>query len=131
MDTKKPYRERVSIQQRTAETANVRLRHPGKFPIIVERSLRAVAGTPTLVKCKYIVPGDITIAQFLMILRKNLKMDSSQGLFMFVGDLRLLPRANASVSEVYSEHASGDGLLYMEYTLESTFGRAYLFLNPL
>ncbi len=75
-----------------------------------------------MTKFKFLVPECLTFSQFLMVLRKHLKLEPVHGLFTFIGSQKVIPRSSALISELFSDHSDADGLLYVEYTLESTFG---------
>ena len=76
---------------------------------------------PSVAKEKYLVPRDLTVGQFAYIVRKQLKMDASQALFLLVGNQ--LHSATATFAALYDEHRDReDGFLYVTYTAEHTFG---------
>ncbi len=92
--------------------------HPNKVPVIVERA--PSSNVPEIDKNKYLVPGDLTIAQFLALIRKRIKLSNDQALFIYVNGT--LPATSALFSTIYGEHRDEDGFLYVVYTGESSFG---------
>jgi len=108
-----------SFEDRCAESARIREKFPGRIPVIVERSLRST-NVPPLDKVKFLVPGDLSIGQFIYVVRKRLVMPSDQALFMFVGNS--LPTTTSLLRELYASHRDDDGFLYVQYSGESTFG---------
>ena len=42
--------------------------------------------TPNIEQNKYLVPFDLTMAQFIYIIRKNIKLSSEQALFLFINN---------------------------------------------
>ncbi|KAK3085688.1 hypothetical protein FSP39_007242 [Pinctada imbricata] len=71
-------------------------------------------------KRKFLVPNDISVAQFMWIIRKRIQLPSEKAIFLFVG--KVLPQSSASMGQVYEEHKDEDGFLYIAYSGENTFG---------
>lgn len=71
-------------------------------------------------KRKFLVPNDISVAQFMWIIRKRIQLPSEKAIFLFVG--KVLPQSSASMGQVYEEHKDDDGFLYIAYSGENTFG---------
>jgi len=62
----------------------------------------------------------MTVGQFLYMLRKRIKLENDQALFIYVGGV--LPSISAVFSTIYEQHKDEDGFLYILYTGESSFG---------
>ena len=86
--------------------------------MIVEKADKS--DVPDIDKKKYLVPADLTIGQFVYVIRKRIKLTSEQAIFIFVNNV--LPPTAAMISSVYKEHKDQDGFLYITYTGENTFG---------
>lgn len=121
------FKQANSLQERLEQFTKVTEAHPNKIPVIVERapqsssSRRTPATTlPDIDKNKYLVPGDLTVAQFMSLIRKRIKLANDQALFIYVNGM--LPASNAMFSTLYADHKDEDGFLYVVYTGESTFG---------
>jgi GABA(A) receptor-associated protein len=104
----------------SAEYENMTRRWPDRIPIIVTRHSKAAADVPDLPKRKFIVPRDLTIGQFLYVIRKHIKLPPEKAIFIFIGDM--LPVATATIAELYNRFKSPDNALHIVYTSESTFG---------
>ena len=76
---------------------------------------------PDINKKKYLVPLDLTVGQFIFVIRRRLKLDAAKAIFLFVNN-QIIPPSNASLGELYEEYKSEDGFLYMTYSGENTFG---------
>lgn len=123
------FKQANSLQDRLEQFKKVTEAHPNKIPVIVERapqaasSRRSPASTlPDIDKNKYLVPGDLTVAQFLCLIRKRIKLSNDQALFIYVNGT--LPATSAMFSSIYADHKDEDGFLYVVYTGESSFGAA-------
>jgi GABA(A) receptor-associated protein len=92
--------------------------HPNKIPVIVERA--PSSQLPEIDRCKYLVPGDLTVAQFGNLIRKRIKLGNEQALIIYINGT--LQAASAMFSSIYEEHKDQDGFLYVVYTGESSFG---------
>jgi GABA(A) receptor-associated protein len=115
----KPFKDRHTFQERTAESRKILEKFPGRIPIIVERALKD-RSTPLIDKNKFLCPGDLTIGQFLFIIRNRIKLPSEKALFVFINDS--LPPTNTLIKQVYHQFRQEDGFLYMAYCGESVFG---------
>ncbi|KAL6143889.1 hypothetical protein ACLB2K_054584 [Fragaria x ananassa] len=115
---KKSYKSEVPLEKREAEAARIREQHPDRVPVIVEKAEKS--DVPDIEKNKYLVPADITVGQLVFVIRKKIKLDADQAIFVFVKDI--LPPTAALMSSIYEENKDEDGFLYMTYSGESTFG---------
>tara|TARA_Y100000389_G_scaffold94455_1_gene91099 strand:+ start:2597 stop:2953 length:357 start_codon:yes stop_codon:yes gene_type:complete len=113
------FKAKYSKEQRSAESGRILQKYPDKIPIICEKYIHDKSDF-VLDKSKYLTNNDMTLGQFLYVIRKRIKMDSKQSLFMFCGDT-LIP-GNMLLSEAYLKHKDDDGFLYLKFSLENTFG---------
>ncbi|KAG5461713.1 MAG: autophagy protein Atg8 ubiquitin like-domain-containing protein [Olpidium bornovanus] len=59
----------------------------------------------TIDKKKYLVPADLTVGQFVYVIRKRIKLSPEKAIFIFVNDI--LPPTAALMSSIYDEHKVG------------------------
>jgi GABA(A) receptor-associated protein len=71
----------------------------------------------TIDKKKYLVPADLTVGQFVYVIRKRIKLSPEKAIFIFVDEV--LPPTAALMSSIYEEHKDEDGFLYITYALAS------------
>lgn len=114
------FKDLHSYEDRLNESQRIREKFPGRIPVIVERSGNSGVAIGTIDKNKFLVPGDLTVSQFVFIIRKRLSMPSEQALFVFVDDT--LPTTGTLLRELYVMFKDHDGFLYMKYSGENTFG---------
>ena len=69
---------------------------------------------------RYLVPADLTVGQFVYVIRKRIKLSPEKAIFVFVNNV--LPPTAALMSSIYEEHKEEDGFLYIAYSGENTFG---------
>ncbi|KAF2904466.1 hypothetical protein ILUMI_01706 [Ignelater luminosus] len=109
-----------TIEIRKEEVMAIRNRFPTKIPIIVQRFSKE-SHLPQLDKSKFLVPQEITMSQFLTIIRNRMHINSSQALYLLVNN-RSMVSLSLTLAEVYSEHACPDGFLYITYASQEVFG---------
>ena len=68
---------------------------------------------PPIDKKKYLVPADLTVGQFVYVIRKRIKLSPEKAIFIFVDEV--LPPTAALMSSIYEEHKDDDGFLYITY----------------
>jgi len=98
----------------------IRNRFPTKIPIIVQRFSKE-NHLPQLDKSKFLVPQEITMSQFLTIIRNRMRITSTQSLYLLVNN-RSMISLSLTLAEVYSEYAGADGFLYVTYASQEVFG---------
>lgn len=113
------YKLKYSYETRLEESTRIREKFPGRVPIIVEKS-KTSSNIPTIDKQKFLVPSDLSVSQFIYIIRKRLTLKSETALFLFVNGT--LPTTSTFMRELYTIHKDLDGFMYMQYSGENTFG---------
>lgn len=107
------------FEERQAEASRIRAKYPDRIPIIASKSSNS-KNIPDIDKSKYLVPAELTMGQFVYVLRKRIHLKPDQAIFIFVNNT--LPHASALVSSIYEQHKDEDGFLYVEYAGENVFG---------
>lgn len=115
------FKEKFPLQKRKDEAEKILQKYPDRVPIIVEKF--PGSDIPEIDKKKYLVPSDLTVGQFVYVVRKRIKLLPEQAIYLFVNNT--LPPTSSLISQVYKEHKDADNFLYFLYSGESTFG-AYL-----
>lgn len=115
-----PFKHEFRFEDRSTEAKRVLEKYPDRIPIICERSTKASSDCPIIDKRKYLVPRDLTIGQFLYVIRKRLRLLPEKGLFLFVNGT--IPPTTSLINEVYDKHKDLDGYLYISYAQENVFG---------
>jgi GABA(A) receptor-associated protein len=112
------FKEKNKFEDRLAESNRIRDKFPGRVPVIVERAPRS--DIPLIDKTKFLVPSDLTVGQFLFVIRRRLSLTSEMALFLYVNNS--LPTTSTLMRELYYNNRDIDGFLYVVYTGENTFG---------
>jgi GABA(A) receptor-associated protein len=106
------------IKHRIRETTKIREKYPERVPIIVKKT--AGSNLNDIDKNKYLAPVDMTLSQFIVIIRKRIKIEADQAIFVFVENI--LPPLTSTMAYLYEHMKNEDGYLYIYYNGESTFG---------
>ncbi|PWA38249.1 autophagy-related protein 8C [Artemisia annua] len=68
-----------------AEVARIREKYPDIIPVIVEKAERS--DIPDIDKKKYLVPADLTVGQFVYVVRKRIKLSAEKAIFIFIKNI--------------------------------------------
>jgi GABA(A) receptor-associated protein len=107
------------LEERKKESGKILSKYPDRIPVIVDVFADS-ANNVKLDKNKYLVPTDLTVGQFMYVIRKRCKLAPEKALFLFVDNK--LPMANNLMSQLYKSNANEDGFIYITVHEESTFG---------
>lgn len=113
--TKKTFEERVLYSKKLLS------KYPDRIPIIIEKNKRDKSNVlldPN--KTKYLMPRHLHMSQLIMLIRKNIQIDSNKAIFIFIDNI-LVP-TNSTIESIYHNHKDPDGFLYVSYSCETTFG---------
>jgi GABA(A) receptor-associated protein len=117
------YKKTTPLEERKQKSSKMTTLYPDRVPIIIEMSPSSASYSTYIAsshKVKYLVPYDITMGQFIKILRDKIKIKPETALFFFVKN-KIFP-ITSPMGNIYKEHADEDGFLYIEFCEESTFG---------
>ena len=109
-----------TFEERLSESVKVLSKHPDRVPVICERETSCTS-LEELDKRKYLVARDLTVGQFIYVLRKRMALNAAQAVFLFT-DAGSIPSSTHELQHIYSDHADTDGFLYLCYSGENTFG---------
>jgi GABA(A) receptor-associated protein len=109
-----------SFQERLNESKRITNKYQDRVPVICEKSINKSADLPNLDKTKYLVPNDLTVGQFMYVIRSRLKLPANKSLFLIVNGV--FPSSAMIMKDIYREHKDHDGFLYIKYCQENTFG---------
>lgn len=106
-------------ENRIEESRKIREKYPERIPIIVERS-ESCREIPDIDKHKFLVPQDLTMGQFVYVIRKRIKLMPEKSIFFFINNT--MPPTSGVLSSIYNTHKNIDGFLYITYSSENVFG---------
>jgi GABA(A) receptor-associated protein len=113
------YKNKFSFDQRLTESKRILLKYPDRIPIICEK-LYGQKDLPDIDKNKYLVPYDLTLGQFIYVIRQRMKLNQDEAMFLFVNNKFI--SINQTIMNIYYYEKDPDGFLYIKYSKETTFG---------
>jgi GABA(A) receptor-associated protein len=119
--SEKRFIDRFSFFERSSESSRIMKKYTDRIPIICEKNPRDVR-TPNIDKHKYLVPIDLTVGQFMYVIRKRLRILNGDAIFLFVGDKNNIVPIHITMDQVYNQFKNKDGFLYIIYSKENVFG---------
>ena len=116
------FKDLFPFEKRKMNSEIIRNKYPDKIPVICEKNNK---NTPNIDKNKYLIPLDLSLGQFMNVIRKRIKLNSSIALYIFIDGN--IPSNTQLLSVLYDDYKDKDGFLYMIYDIENTFGSLYDF----
>merc|ERR1712166_1069788 len=113
------FKEQHAFDKRVEEADKIRKKHADRIPVICERA--DGSDIPEIDRKKYLVPQELTVGQFVYVVRKRLRLPPEKAIFIF-GDGHLPSTGAALMSQMYKDYKDQDGFLYITYSGENTFG---------
>ena len=116
------FQKSFTLETRKSESARILEKYSDKLPVIVNRGSKT--NIQDINKKKFLVPTDLTVAQFSTVIRKRIKLDESQAMFLFIKSENkdILPVQSSSMGIIYDQYKNEDGFLYITYAGENVFG---------
>jgi len=105
---------------RKQEASDIREKYPEKIPLIVEKYQKETS-LPKLEKSKFLVPKEITVSQFVTIIRNRMQLHPNQAFYLLINN-RAIPSMSSTLAELYRDDKDRDGYLYMTYASHEMFG---------
>lgn len=88
-------------EKRVEGSAKIRSKYPDRVACIVEAARK---DDPVLEQRKFLVPSDSTVAKFIFQIRKQMKLDDHENVFVFVGENQQQPIGTALMIDVYQHN---------------------------
>jgi GABA(A) receptor-associated protein len=128
------FKDEHPFEKRKAEAERIRQKYNDRIPVRLPACTCSISPFPqnsvansiqvicekveksdiaTIDKKKYLVPADLTVGQFVYVIRKRIKLSPEKAIFIFVDEV--LPPTAALMSSIYEEHKDEDGFLYITY----------------
>ena len=114
------FQQSFDFASRSSESMRICTKFPGRVPVIVERS-RSSPSLPPIDKPKFLAPNEMTVGQFMFVVKRRLKLSSEQAMYLLANDATLISTSSL-MREVFERHRDDDGFLYVTYSIENTFG---------
>lgn len=112
------FKSKHSFDNRCKESKNIITKYPSRIPVIVEK--QETSDVVDIDKNRFLVPCELTVGQFVYVIRKRMKMPPEKAIFVFVDNH--IPMQSSLMSTIYDQSKDKDGFLYIKYAGENTFG---------
>jgi GABA(A) receptor-associated protein len=112
------FEKTYTLKKRTEESVYIKKKYPERIPVIVEKLNNSTIYN--IDKKKFLVPCDLTVGQFIYVIRNRIKLAPEDSIFIFINNS--LPNSSSIMSQIYKEHKHEDGFLYVKFSGENTFG---------
>lgn len=113
------FKKNHSLEDRIKESSKIIKKYEDRIPIIVTKESKSTLND--IKKNKYLAPKELTLGQFVYVIRKRIDIDESQSLFVFINNSVLAPTSN-TMANLYESYKDEDGFLYLTYCGENVFG---------
>lgn len=114
------FKKNFSLEDRKAESNKILTKYPDKIPVIVSKYPKC-KNVDDINKNKFLVPGDLTLSQFIYVVKKRISLQNDMSLYVFLDD-ETMPTSSSTLSNLYNTNKDEDGFLYLQYASENTFG---------
>ena len=116
------FKQEISdVNQRKQKCDELKQQFPDKIPIICEKDPRAKT-LNDIDKTKYLVPKEISVAQFSCMIRKRLKLNENDAFFLIAKEKHTIS-GETTMNDVYIKYSDkDDGYLYLTYTSKEIWG---------
>ena len=113
----KKYKDTHSFEERQADCTRLKNQYPNRIPVILEFDSMF---HKTAEKERFLVPDDLTLAQFMFAIRTQLKLTPAEGVYLMCKG-KFIPNTDffLEIGEKYSEPC---GNVFMRLYKENTFG---------
>lgn len=122
------FKDQYNLDQRCAEYKKIHAKYPDRIPIICEKH-NTSKNIPDIDKNKYLVSSDISLGQFIYVIRKRIKLKPDQAIFIFINNI--IPSNTNYLLDLYRNYCDIDGFLYITFSSENTFGNNLINLSYL
>ena len=106
---------------RQKEANRILQKFPDRIPVICERE-RKNDIIPELTKKKFLLPRNLKMIEFMVVIRNKIKLRHEIALFVTIN--HMIPNSTQTMDNLYEEYKDRDGFLYISYGSENTFGSA-------
>jgi GABA(A) receptor-associated protein len=112
--------QKKTVPERKAEVLRLLKKYPDKIPVIIVKDKQCKnLAEPSATK--FLIPRELSVAQFIYTLRKRIFLNSEQALFLFFNNT--IVNTSEDMFSVYEKFRDKDDeMLYAVYSTESTFG---------
>jgi GABA(A) receptor-associated protein len=113
------YSKSYTLNERRSEALRVKQKYPDRLPIICNKH-HSCNKLNNIDRIKFLVPNDLTIGQFMFIIRRRLKLQQDVAIYFIINGF--IPKTSELIKTLYEDNMNEDYFLYIHYTSENVFG---------
>jgi GABA(A) receptor-associated protein len=113
------FKNKYPFKQRKIDSENILSKYPHRIPIICEKHPYS-RSAPDIDKHKYLVGYDLTVGQFMSVIRKRMSLKPEIALYIFINGS--IPSNSSPLQYLFLDCKDDDGFLYINYDVENAFG---------
>lgn len=113
------FKQEFPFDKRLEESCRILIKYPDRRPIICEKAPNQ-KDLPNIDKKKYLVPYDLSMGQFIYVIRKRINLRPEEAIFLFVNNQII--SGTSIIGQIYDYGKDPDGFLYIQYSKENVFG---------
>jgi GABA(A) receptor-associated protein len=113
------YKSTHSFDERKNECDKLSISHPDRICVIVEPGKNEETLLP-LTKKKFLIHKDLSFIEFKYIIVKQLTLNKSIAVYFYASDNII--NSSTTMGVIHNEYRDDDGMLYINYVSENTFG---------
>lgn len=115
---KNTFKQNYTQDVRQHESRTMKAKYEDRLPVVAQAHQPLAVDAKT---CdKFLVPKDLSLGQFVHVLRKRKSFREDQSLYVIVD--KMIPPSTMIMETLYEKHSDKDGFLYVFYAFENTFG---------
>ena len=114
------FKKQYAFEKRKEESARIMEKYEDRVPLIVVKDPKST-NLIEIDKYKFLAPFDLTIGQFIYVIRKRIKLGEADALYVFANE-NVLVNSSQSMIQLYERNKDEDGFLYLTYCSENVFG---------
>ena len=114
------FKNNNTLERRINQYNKLKKEYPTKIPIILEKSNNCRLNQ--IVQSKYILSNDLTMAEFINIIKNKLEIEPDRALF-FLAKGKFTISGDEILGDIYDRYKDNDdGFLYITYSEEVVYG---------
>ncbi len=116
----------LPFEQRVETINDLKQKYPDRAPLMITDEYRKMK------PIKLLIPFDLTVMNLLCIIRKRVELGPEENIYIFINVYAnpnnnkikesILCSSSESIATIYNKYKDQDGMLYMTYCKENTFG---------
>lgn len=106
------------MADKISDIERIRRKYPDRVPVFINKDQSCTL--PMITKTKFLTPQDISVAQFVYVIRRWIKLKPEEAIFLYIDNT--IPSSNLTMGELYHKYKNAEGALNMTYSSENTFG---------